>query len=127
MASCGTITVRKAFDASRVSVTSCSGLPSEVSPGAEADLTVEVENNNDVSVDGSVVVEANGSQLGSASFVTAGGGSSTVTVPITLPSQPGEYTPSARTTGVAQGVGGLSVESHGSSAEQGRDRGISSY
>lgn len=127
MASCGTISVVEAFSEDRVTVTSCSGLPSEATPGQEVDLTVTVQNNNDASADGSVVAEtSDGTQVGSASFVTAGGQSSTVTITVTLPSSPGDYAISATTTGVAQGVGGLSLGTEGHS-DRGRRRGNTRY
>jgi len=122
--SCGTISVREAFDSNRVSVDSCSGLPSEGAPGAEVNLNVTVSNDNDLAAEGSVYIEADGRELGRKSFVTAGGGRTDLSIDINLPSLPGDYNVDPKVRGVSQGVGGLSV---GSEEHRGRDRAMSRY
>jgi len=109
MVDCGSITVREAFAAARVSADNCSGLPSEANPGGSASVNVDVSNNNATRAAGTVEVTASGQTIGSADFNVPADGSVTVTVPLTLPANPGDYTPTATLKEVSEPVSGLSV------------------
>lgn len=131
MVDCGSITVTEPFTASRVSILSCSGVPSEGQPGGSASVTAEVENPNSTRAAGTVEVTAGGNVLGTADFNAPAGGSVTVTVPIQLPASPGDYSIQADLTNISQPVGGLSlfgggggeVEQEGRRSDAGRQRG----
>lgn len=109
MVNCGSITVTEPFTASRVNIVSCSGVPSEGQPNGSATVNAEVENPNSTRAAGTVEVTAGGLTLGTADFNAPADGSVTVTVPIQLPANPGDYTIEADLTGISQPVRGLGV------------------
>lgn len=122
MVNCGSITVTEPFTASRVSILSCSGVPSEGQPNGSASVTAEVENPNASRAAGTVEVTAGGNTLGTESFNAPADGTVTVNVPIQLPAKPGDYSIEADLTDISEPVSGLSLFGGGGEASEGNDR-----
>lgn len=104
MVRCGTITVRRRFDESRVSAIGCAGTPNEVAPGDTISVTVTVENDNDVGADASVAVRTTGgTTIGTANVTVPANGTNTVQVQGSMPTQTGEYELEPAVTGANSG------------------------
>lgn len=104
MVDCGTITVEQSFAASDVSITDCSVGSSTVSPGQTVDLSVTVENANDVPASTFVQARIGGSQVREITVQLDANASRTVSLTITAPNSTGDHAVSATLSGIASDV-----------------------
>lgn len=109
MANCGTITV--VAQAPNISVTGCSLQASEVAPGGEFSMDVTLRNSGNAGGTATVDILANGQRYSSEKFEVAAGDTITGTVPLSAPSDEGDYVMSAQVGNVETFVGLAPFES----------------
>jgi hypothetical protein len=93
MASCGTITVEEPFDPNKVSVTGCSALYTDAEMGDQIPYTINWKNDNQLRVEATFAVYANGEEMNTATETLepeSSGEVGTLLFTNDLPS-PGEY------------------------------------
>lgn len=110
MASCGTLTVEAPFDRSNVVLGQCGqDFPLTLDAGSSQTVRTIVTNTNDVAAAVTVVLEANGQEIGRQSATISPGTNETVNVRITAPSTGGTFDVSGRLASIGPATAAATV------------------